>query len=313
MKKEPTLVVMAAGIGSRYGGLKQIDKMTEAGEIILDFSLYDAMLAGFRDVIFVIRRENEKDFHALFDCRAGKYMQVRYCYQDVEDMPEGYTVPRGRKKAWGTAHAAAAARHLVQGPFAVINADDFYGREAFQKLYAFLREAEDGDTYRYAMVAFLIENTLSPNGVVSRGLCRVSESGQLEAIREVIGIGQQRNQGTLQTTIVYSDPASGEAKTIAPGTLVSMNCWAFTTSMMREIEEGFPAFLDSCLKEDPIKGEYYLPSVVDRLLHDGKADVQVLHSRDRWYGVTYQEDRETVREALQALKDKGTYPALLWD
>lgn len=306
MKKEPILVIMAAGMGSRFGGLKQIEPISDKGEIILDFSLYDAFMAGFKKAIFVIKRENEEDFRKLIDNGAAKYMKVDYAFQQLNDLPDGYSVPEGREKPWGTAHAVMAARHLADGPIAVINADDYYGPGAFQTIYDFLEGACDGEKYSYCMVGYDIENTLTENGFVSRGVCKTSEQGFLTEITERTKIQWKDGE------IVYTEDDGKTWKNLPKGTTVSMNFWGFTTSMMKEMEAGFPAALDKILAENPLKGEYFLPGVVDRLLREGKAEVKVLKSRDRWYGVTYKEDKESVVSALQSMKDKGEYPDKLW-
>ncbi len=306
MKKEPILVIMAAGMGSRFGGLKQIEPISDKGEIILDFSLYDAFMAGFKKAIFVIKRENEEDFRKLIDNGAAKYMKVDYAFQQLNDLPDGYSVPEGREKPWGTAHAVMAARHLADGPIAVINADDYYGPGAFQTIYDFLEGACDGEKYSYCMVGYDIENTLTENGFVSRGVCKTSEQGFLTEITERTKIQWKDGE------IVYTEDDGKTWKNLPKGTTVSMNFWGFTSSMMKEMEAGFPAALDKILAENPLKGEYFLPGVVDRLLREGKAEVKVLKSRDRWYGVTYKEDKESVVSALQSMKDKGEYPDKLW-
>lgn len=306
MKKEPILVIMAAGMGSRFGGLKQIEPISDKGETILDFSLYDAFMAGFKKAIFVIKRENEEDFRKLIDNGAAKYMEVDYAFQQLNDLPDGYSVPEGREKPWGTAHAVMAARHLADGPIAVINADDYYGPGAFQTIYDFLEGACDGEKYSYCMVGYDIENTLTENGFVSRGVCKTSEQGFLTEITERTKIQWKDGE------IVYTEDDGKTWKNLPKGTTVSMNFWGFTPSMMKEMEAGFPAALDKILAENPLKGEYFLSGVVDRLLREGKAEVKVLKSRDRWYGVTYKEDKESVVSALQSMKDKGEYPDKLW-
>lgn len=306
MKKEPILVIMAAGMGSRFGGLKQIEPISDKGEIILDFSLYDAFMAGFKKAIFVIKREKEEDFRKLIDNGAAKYMKVDYAFQQLNDLPDGYSVPEGREKPWGTAHAVMAARHLADGPIAVINADDYYGPGVFQTIYDFLEGACDGEKYSYCMVGYDIENTLTENGFVSRGVCKTSEQGFLTEITERTKIQWKDGE------IVYTEDDGKTWKNLPKGTTVSMNFWGFTPSMMKEMEAGFPAALDKILAENPLKGEYFLPGVVDRLLREGKAEVKVLKSRDRWYGVTYKEDKESVVSALQSMKDKGEYPDKLW-
>lgn len=309
MKKEPVLVIMAAGMGSRFGGLKQIEPVSDKGELIIDFSLYDAVMAGFKKAIFVIKKENEEEFRRLLDDKAGKYIDIEYAYQELDDLPEGYEVPCGRQKPWGTAHAILAARKKIDGPFAVINSDDYYGPGAFQSIYEFLEKAEDGEKYHYCMVGYDIENTLTENGYVSRGVCEISDKGMLSSITE-------RTKIQWQGEKIVFDEEDGDPKTciteLSRGTIVSMNFWGFTPSMLSEMEEGFPAFMDKALKENPMKGEYFLPGVVDRLIREGKAQVKVLRSRDRWYGVTYKEDKQSVVDALQALKDKGEYPEVLW-
>ena len=309
--REPVLVIMAAGMGSRFGGLKQIEPVGSAGEIILDFSLYDAMMAGFKKAVFIIKRENEADFRALIDERAGKYMEIEYAYQDITDIPAGYEVPEGRVKPWGTGHAVMAARHVVDGPFVVINADDYYGPGAFQSIYEFLETAADSEDgkYHYAMVGYQVENTMTENGHVSRGVCQTSADGKLTEITERTKIQWQDGNIVFED----ADAADGSGWTrLAPGTTVSMNFWGFTPSMLREMEARFPAFLDRALTENPMKGEYFLPGVVDQLIQEGKADVRVLKSADRWYGVTYKEDKESVVDAIQSMKDKGEYPDKLW-
>ena len=313
---KPVLIIMAAGMGSRYGGLKQIDPVSDKGEIILDFSLYDAMMAGFEDVIFVIKEENEADFRALIDERAGKHMNVRYAFQKLEDIPEGYKVPEGREKPWGTCHAVMSARHLVNGPFAVINADDYYGPGAFQSMYDFLeKSAEEAAKeeaagtkpaqYKFCMIGYELKNTITENGHVSRGVCDVTDGGYLKDIVERTKI--MRRDGGIQYT------EDGESwVTLPEDTVVSMNFWGFSKDMMTEMVARFPEFLDEALKTNPLKGEYFLPGVVDTLLKEEKARVRVLRSRDKWYGVTYKEDKQTVVDALQAMKDKGLYPDVLW-
>ncbi len=307
--KKPVLVIMAAGMGSRFGGLKQIEPVGSAGEIILDFSLYDAMMAGFEKAVFIIKRENETDFRALIDERAGKYMEIEYVYQEITDMPEGFQVPEGRVKPWGTGHAVMAARHAVDGPFVVINADDYYGPGAFQSIYEFLEAAEDDEMYHYAMVGYQVENTMTENGHVSRGVCQTSADSMLTEITERTKIQWQDGK------IVFEDAEAADGSGwsgLEKGTTVSMNFWGFTPSMLRELESRFPAFLEKALEENPQKGEYFLPGVVDQLIQEGKADVRVLKSHDRWYGVTYKEDKDSVVDALQAMKDKGEYPDKLW-
>lgn len=304
--KEPVLIVMAAGMGSRYGGLKQMDPVGSAGELIIDFSLYDAVMAGFKKVIFIIKKEMEEDFRALIDNRSGRFIEVEYAFQDINDLPAGYTVPEGRVKPWGTSHAVLTCKDMVDGPFAVINADDYYGSGAFHSMHEFLEHAEDGAQYGYSMIGYLLENTLTENGHVARGVCETTEDGYLKRITERTKI--MWREGEIQYTENEEDWFS-----VPRGTTVSMNFWGFTPSMLKEIEDRFPAFLDKALAENPMKGEFLLPLTVDQLLKENKAKVKILPSADRWFGVTYKEDRESVVNALQSMKDKGLYPEKLWD
>ena len=303
---KPVLVIMAAGMGSRFGGLKQIEPISKEGEIILDFSLYDALMAGFKKVIFIIKKENEEAFRALIDDKAGKHMEVEYAFQELDDLPEGYSVPEGRVKPWGTSHAVLAARKLVDGPMAVINADDYYGPGAFQSIYNFLEKAEDNDKYQYCMVGYQVENTLTENGHVSRGVCEMSQDSYLTKVTERTQIQWKDDK------IAFTEDDGQTWQELDRGTMVSMNFWGFTQSMMKEMEARFPAFLDKALTENPLKGEYFLPGVVDTLIQEGKAQVKILRSTDRWYGVTYKEDKQGVVDALQSMKDKGEYPDVLW-
>lgn len=304
--KEPVLIVMAAGMGSRYGGLKQMDPVGSAGELIIDFSLYDAVMAGFKKVIFIIKKEMEEDFRALIDDKAGRFIEVEYAFQALSDLPAGYSIPEGRVKPWGTSHAVLSCKDMVKGPFAVINADDYYGSGAFHSMYDFLVKAKDGEKYCYGMVGYQLENTLTEHGHVARGVCETTGDGYLAGITERTKI-MWRN-GEIQFTENEEDWES-----VPRGTTVSMNFWGFTLSMMKEIEARFAAFLDKALAENPMKGEFLLPLTVDQLLKEEKATIKILPSTDRWFGVTYKEDRESVVNALQSMKDKGLYPEKLWD
>lgn len=304
--KEPVLIVMAAGMGSRYGGLKQMDPVGSEGELIIDFSLYDAVMAGFKKVIFIIKKEMEEDFRALIDNRAGRSIEVEYAFQDINDLPPGYSVPEGRVKPWGTSHAVLTCKDKVSGPFAVINADDYYGAGAFHSMYEFLENAEDGEKYCYSMIGYLLENTLTEHGHVARGVCEATADGYLKRITERTKI--MWRDGEIQFTENEVDWES-----VPKGTTVSMNFWGFTPTMLKEIENRFPAFLENALAENPLKGEFLLPLTVDQLLKEDKATVKILPSEDRWFGVTYKEDRESVVNALQSMKDKGLYPEKLWD
>ena len=311
----PTLVIMAAGMGSRFGGLKQIEPVSGKDEIILDFSLFDAMRAGFDRAVIIIKRENEADFRRLIDNKAGKHIKVEYAYQDINDIPEGFTVPEGRTKPWGTAHAVLASRHLINGNFAVINSDDYYGPEAFRLMYDFLANNEDiiskdpsvNSIYNYCMVGYQVQNTLTENGHVSRGVCEVTKDGFLKDIVERTKIMHHDN------AIAYTEDDGATWTEVPEGTTVSMNFWGFTPSILREMEAGLPAFLEETLKSNPQKGEYLLPKCVDELIKSDRAQATVLQSPDRWYGVTYKEDKENVVKALQNLKDQGLYPQQLWE
>ena len=305
--KEPTLVIMAAGMGSRYGGLKQMDPIDPQGHVIIDFSIYDALRAGFQNIVFIIKREMEADFRAIIGDRIAKKANVSYVYQDLQNLPDGFSVPEGRVKPWGTGHAILSIADVVDGPFAVINADDYYGPAAYQKIYDYLTTHEDDALYRYAMVGFLLKNTLSENGHVARGVCQVSDEGYLTDIHERTHI-EKREDGAAYT--------EDDGKTFIPlsgDCTVSMNLWGFTNSILTELKDRFPAFLTQAMEENPLKGEYFLPSVVDSLLKEGKATVQVLTSTDRWYGVTYKADKAVVTAAIQQMKDQGLYPQNLWD
>ncbi len=297
---------MAAGMGSRYGGLKQLDPVGGHGQLIIDYSIFDARRAGFETVVFVIKPEIEAEFKEAIGDRVSKAMEIRYVYQRKEDLPEGYTVPAGRTKPWGTAHAALAAREIVDGPFAVINADDYYGPEAYQKIYNYLSTHQDGDVYEYVMVGYLLKNTVTENGTVARGVCRETADHCLAQVTE-------------RTKIEKGEPPrytedDGKTWTELPGdTIVSMNLWGFTRSFLDEALARFPAFLDKTLAEDPEKGEYFLPTVVSQLIDEGKARVKVLRSQDKWYGVTYREDKPAVVAALREKTEQGLYPENLWN
>ena len=305
--KKPVLVIMAAGMGSRYGGLKQIDPVDEEGHIIMDFSIYDAKRAGFEKVVFIIKRENEDDFKEAVGRRIEKVMEVAYVFQELSNIPDGFEIPQGRIKPWGTAHAVLSATDEIDGPFAVINADDYYGRHAFQAIYDYLTTHEDDEKYRYTMVGYRLKNTVTDNGHVARGVCGLNADKELVNVTERTRI-EKRNGG-----IEYSENDGKTWTKIDGDTLVSMNMWGFTHSILEEIRDGFPAFLESGLKENPLKCEYFLPAVVSTLLEEGRATVKVLESEDKWYGVTYKEDKPVVVAAVQELKDKGLYPQRLWE
>ena len=306
--KKPVLVVMAAGMGSRYGGLKQIDPVDKEGHIIMDFSIYDAVQAGFRKVVFIIKKENEADFRSAIGDRLSNQLEVSYVFQNLHNIPEGYEVPEGRVKPWGTGHAELSCINEIDGPFVVINADDYYGSHAFKMAYDFLTENEDtADTYRYMMVGYKLENTLTENGHVARGVCVTDEEGHLLKINERTHI-EKHDGGTAYTE------DDGKTWTMLPeGSTVSMNMWGFSASILKELKDRFPKFLDENLKVNPLKCEYFLPFVVDELLGEKRATVKVLKSMDKWYGVTYKEDKPVVVAAIQNLKDGGLYPQKLWE
>ena len=299
---------MAAGMGSRYGGLKQIDPVDPEGHIIMDFSLYDAKKAGFEEVIFIIKKENEKDFKETIGNRISKIMKVSYVFQELTNLPEGYRVPEGRVKPWGTGHAVLSCLGTLDAPFAVINADDYYGSHAFQMIYDFLTTHEDDEKYHYLMVGYILENTLTENGHVARGVCETDADGYLMGIQERTHI-EKRPDGTT----AYTEDDGATWTVIPEGSTVSMNMWGFSASLLKELKERFPAFLDEAMKANPLKGEYFLPSVVSELLAENKADVKVLKSLDKWYGVTYKEDKPVVVNAICKLKAEGKYPEKLWE
>lgn len=282
-KIETTLVVMAAGMGSRFGGLKQITPVGEKGQVILDYSIYDAMKAGFDKVVFIIKKEIEADFKEGIGNRIAKKIPVSYVYQQLDSLlPEGVSVPEGRQKPWGTGHAVLCAKDVVDTPFGIINADDYYGADSFQKLHDHLISSSDP-----CMVGFLLDNTLTENGTVSRGVCQV-EDGLLKEITEHTAL----------------DRSSG----FAPDTIVSMNMWGFTPSVFKTMEEGFADFFRHL--ENPEKQEYFLPSVVDHMIHAEQIPLSVLKTEEKWYGVTYREDLPPVQEAIKKMTDNGQYDGL---
>ena len=282
--KKPVLVVMAAGMGSRYGGLKQVDPVGNHNQLIIDYSIYDARRAGFETVVFVIKHEIEDTFKAAIGDRLSKVINVKYAYQQLDDLPEGYSVPEERVKPWGTAHAILAARKVVDGPFAVVNADDYYGPEGFKKIYDYLESHPDQPgCYEFAMVGYLLGNTVTENGHVARGICEEDSENYLTRVTE--------------RTRIEKDGADAR----------------FTESFLKEAEARFPAFLDKALAENPLKGEYFLPSVVTQLLEEKKARVKVLRSTDKWYGVTYREDKPVVVNAIAVMTANGLYPDKLWE
>ena len=303
---KPVLVVMAAGMGSRYGGMKQIDPVGPNGQVIMDYSLYDARRAGFETVVFVIKHEIEDAFKAAIGDRVSKVMQVHYAFQQLDELPAGYTIPEGRAKPWGTCHAVLAAKPFIDGPFAVVNADDYYGPEAFRVMYEYLSTHADGELYDYCMVSYLLQNTVSENGSVARGVCQANPDGTLHSVTERTRIE------TYAGGIHYTEDG-GESWTDLPGeTPVSMNLWGFGKSFLEEADRRFAGWLDENLAKNPLKCEYFLPLVVTELLEEGKARVQLLHSADKWYGVTYREDKPVVVDAIARMTREGLYPENLW-
>ena len=301
--KKPVLVIMAAGMGSRFGGLKQIAPVDDQGHIIIDFSLLDAYRAGFRDLVFIIKPELEESFREAIVDRMEKYFNITFVHQTIDKLPEGYSVPADRVKPWGTGHAILCCKDVLDGPFAVINADDFYGPTAFSAIYDYLANNEDES--RYAMIGYRVRNTVTENGSVARGVCEV-ENGLLTGVTERTKIF--KNGADAKFT-----EDDGKTFTDLPGdTIVSMNLWGFTAKMIRELDERFPAFLDNAIVTNPLKGEYFLPSVVNDQLVAGTATVRVLPCEETWYGVTYREDLESVVKAISDMKKAGIYKEDLW-
>lgn len=303
---DPILVIMAAGMGSRYGGLKQIDPVDEQGNKILDFSIYDAIRAGFKKAVFIIKKENEQIFRECIGDAVSKHMKVEYVFQDIKDVPEWFSIPEERQKPWGTAHAIYSCRNIIDAPFAVINADDYYGVEAFQVLYDYLVSHSDDDKYRYAMVGYRLGNTLTENGSVSRGVCETNEEGFLVEINERTKIIK------TETGAAFSEDDGETYTDISVETPVSMNLWGFYPSIIGELEKALDKFFREKVEKNPLKAECYIPIEVDNLLKADKATVKVLSSKDKWFGVTYKEDKPFVTASIKALKDNGVYPENLW-
>ena len=310
MAKKPVLVVMAAGMGSRYGGLKQIDPVGNCGEAILDFSLFDAHEAGFETAVIIIKEAIKDDFMELVGARLAKCpMEIRYAYQELEKLPEGYTVPEGRTKPWGTSHAILCAREAIDGaPFAVVNADDYYGKDAYKVIYDFLANNKEEGKYSFCMVGYELGKTVTENGSVARGVCVTNEEGFLTEITERTKI--EKYEGGIH----FTEDDGATWTELTEDTTVSMNLWGFTEGFIDEAEATFPAFLDAVLGKNPGKAEFFLPSTVSKLLGEDRATVKVLHSADKWYGVTYAADKPVVVAALKEMTDKGLYPETgLWN
>lgn len=305
MAEKPIIVVMAAGMGSRYGGLKQIDPVGCQGEAILDYSLYDAYAAGFRKAVIIIKEAIREDFMATVGKRLERCpMEIHYAYQELYKIPEGFTVPEGRTKPWGTSHAVLCAAELIgDAPFAVVNSDDYYGKSAYEVLYHAL-EQPAGDT-DFCMVGYLLGNTVTDSGSVARGVCSVDSRGFLTQIDERTRI--EKYPGGIHYT------EDGENWTDLPGdSVVSMNMWGYRKGFLKEIREEFPRFLETTIRENPLKGEFYLPVTVKQMIAENRATVEVLHSPDRWYGVTYAADKPEVTRAIREMTDAGKYPNGLW-
>lgn len=299
--KKPVLVILAAGMGSRYGGLKQIDTVGNNGESIIDFSIYDAHEAGFEKVVLIIRKEHEEAFKQCLTDKVSKHMEVEFAYQDINDVPSGIKVPEGREKPWGTTHALLACKNL-DAPFAICNADDYYGKDAFKVIYDFLSNEVSDDNY--GMVGYLCNNTLTDNGTVTRGVCE-KEDGYLTKIVEIQKIARN-DQGKP----IFEE--NGEWKPLSEDAVVSMNFWGFTPKILKDCQEIFDDFIRKGIEENPMKCEHVLPTAVGQLVKEGKCKIKVMSSADHWFGVTYKEDKPGVVQKLQECKDKGLYPFDLW-
>ena len=302
MNQKPTLVIMAAGMGSRFGGLKQLTPVGPTGQMIIDYSIYDAVLSGFGKVVFVIKHAIEEDFKTLIGNRTAEKIPVEYVYQELDKLPAGFTVPEGRVKPFGTGHAILCCRDVVKEPFMVINADDFYGRESYQLLADFLNENRGGDKLQFAMAGYVLENTLTENGYVSRGVCSVDENDHLCGLVERTRI--ELKDGTPQ----FSEDGGETWEALPQGCTVSMNAWAFPREMLDHLEELFCNFLSTTAKVNPLKSEFYLPFAVDEMMQKGIAETTVLKTNEKWYGMTYAEDKADVANAIAAMTEQGVYP-----
>ncbi len=305
MAVKPVLVIMAAGMGSRFGGLKQMTPIDDAGQVIIDYSIYDAKRAGFETIVCIIKKEMEQDFEQLVGKRIRPFVELKYAFQRQDALPNGYSIPIGRVKPWGTAHAVLCAKDEIgNAPFAVLNADDFYGASAFGSIYDYLA-APHGKT-EHAMVGYLLRNTLSDSGSVARGVCNVDENGKLATMDERLKVIPYEGEAA------YSEDEGKSWVKLSGDTPVSMNLFGFMPSIMDELQQRFPPFLDKNLPINPLKCEYLLPRVADELVHEGKASFTVLHSADSWHGMTYREDLPLLEAALTDMKREGKYPNALW-
>ena len=306
--RDTTLVIMAAGIGSRFGGgIKQLEPVGPGGEIIMDYSIHDALAAGFNKIIFIIRKDLEKDFREIIGNRIEKIAHVEYAFQELNALPEGYHVTEGRKKPWGTGQAVLTVKDLVHEPFLVINADDYYGREGFFKIHDYMINEMDteGDVYDMCMGGFILENTLSENGTVTRGVCEVNPDGTLRDVTETYDIERKGNG-------IFANDEQGNPVVVDARQYVSMNMWGLPPKFLDALEAGFPEFLDG-IKEGDVKAEYLLPKVIDQQIKSGKARVRVLETRDKWFGVTYKEDKAAVVTSIRKLIENGIYKENLYD
>ncbi len=309
MSTKPTLVILAAGMGSRYGGLKQIDPIDAAGHKIIDFSIYDALRAGFGKVVFIIKKEHEADFRSVIGDAVSKKTEVEYVFQEMTKIPAGVTIPEGRVKPWGTAHAILCCKDAVKEPFAVINADDYYGVSAYKTLVDFLAapQAQKEGEMPFCMVGYQLKNTLTENGSVARGCCRMNDAGYLTEIEELTKIEKTADGAR------YTQDDGATWTDISVDSLVSMNMWGFQPEIFAELEKSVQRFFDEDLAKNPLKGECFIPIEVGRMVKEEKASVKVLSSQDKWFGVTYKEDKPFVMDSIQKLKEQGVYPEKLWD
>jgi len=303
---EPILVIMAAGMGSRYGGLKQIDPVDEQGHMIIDFSIFDAIKAGFKKIIFIIKKEMEATFRTSIGDRISSNIIIEYVYQDINNLPEGYNLPEGRVKPWGTGHAVLSCLGSIEGSFAVINADDYYGKNAFAMIYDYLLKAQDDNQFRYTMVGYILGNTLTDHGYVARGVCETGDDNYLLGIQERTHIEKRDGKA------YFTEDEGKTWNSIPKESTVSMNMWGFTPSILKELKNRFTIFLNDNIETNPVKSEYFLPNVVGELIKEGKATVKVLETSEKWYGVTYKEDKKVVVDAIAKLKEEGIYPTHLW-
>lgn len=308
MRRKPVLVIMAAGLGSRYGGLKQLDAMDEGGHRLIDYAVFDAKRAGFETVFFIIRKENQEDFHRLIGRRMETCMNVNYIYQELTHIPDDFSVPEDRIKPLGTGHAIWCCKDAVKSPFVVINADDYYGVSAYQQMYDYLNGLPSDSSADYAMAGFQLDRTLSEYGTVARGICQLDENGYLQSIDEQTAI-KRRDDGM----ICAQPKTDGEPLIYAADTVVSMNMWGFTPDVFGFLEDGLSRFLSSTLAENPLKSEYYLPKEINCLVETRTVHVRVLPVSEQWYGVTYKEDKPLVTSALSRMQKEGIYPKYLWE